>query len=149
MKKNRIYATDQGRISLGNQGENLVRQIVFPVENGEESWMLLHQRSTDETAYPVPLTKERNDLIWDVTAGDTAVDGSGRAVLICTGEDGEVLKSQIYQTYTSKSIEAGGDPPEAIKPWYDSIMEQIGTCSPTVTVDNHTLHLTYGKEGIK
>lgn len=125
--KTTVYITTQRGIPLGYQGENEAREIVFPQpeELLAENWMLLHQRALDKEPYPVPLDVTARGLIWTVTAGDTDISGTGRAQLICTGADGEVLKTCTYSTTVSKSLHVGGEPPDPVKPWYDAIMEAL------------------------
>lgn len=125
--KTTVHITTQCAIPLGYQGENEAREIVFPQpeELLAENWMLLHQRAMDKEPYPVPLDVTARGLIWTLTAGDTEINGTGRAQLICTGADGEVLKTMVYRTVVSKSMAVGGDVPDPVKPWYDAIMDAI------------------------
>lgn len=122
-----VYITTQRGIPLGYQGENETREIVFPQpeELLAENWMLLHQRALDKEPYPVPLDVTARGLVWTVTSGDTEFNGSGRAQLICTGTNGEVLKNAIYNTNVAKSLHVGGEPPDPVKPWYDDIMQKL------------------------
>ena len=153
--KTTVYITTQRGIPLGYQGENETREIVFPQpeELLSENWMLLHQRALDKEPYPVPLDVTARGLVWTVTAGDTDISGTGRAQLICTGADGEVLKTCTYSTTVSKSLHVGGEPPDPVKPWYDSIMEALaeaeagadgGYYTPTIQqVTESTMTVTF------
>lgn len=136
--KTTVYITTQRGIPLGYQGENEAREIVFPQpeELLVENWMLLHQRALDKEPYPVPLDVTARGLVWTVTAGDTEISGNGRAQLICTGADGEVLKTCTYNTVVSKSLHVGGEPPDPVKPWYDAIMEALEEGGGTVKTVN-------------
>lgn len=127
IEKKTVAVTSQGSIPLGRLLENNVREIIFPQSAAlmEETWTLIHQRATDSAGYPVPLEKRNNALVWTVTSGDTAVPGSGRAVLICTDGNGAVLKSQVYNTNVTNSTPDGGEVPDPVKPWYDALMEEI------------------------
>lgn len=122
-----IKITTQRAIPLGYQGENAVVQISFPQPESllSERWTLMHQRATDSEAYPVPLNVVDGGLVWTVSSGDAAVSGLGRAQLICTGADGEILKTMVYGTVTAKSLAVGGEVPDPVKPWYDAIIEEI------------------------
>lgn len=127
MERLQLIATGRNSIALGKQGENNVREIVFPQPEQlmAYDWVLNHQRATDKVAYPCPLEKRGNSLVWVVTSGDTEVPGTGLAELTCNGPDGEVLKSQTYSTVTIKSPSAGGDIPDPVKPWYQMITAQL------------------------
>lgn len=122
MRRRTVHATPQRQIPLGYQGENEALQVVFAVEPFEGNWALLYQRATDSDPYPVPLDVTADGLVWTVTSGDTAVNGIGRAQLICSGAYGEILKTMIYTTVVSKSLPCSGEaPPDPVKPWYDAL----------------------------
>lgn len=122
-----IFITHETSIPLGYQGENLAREIVFPqtADLLGENWTLFHRRALDKEPYPVPLGMDARGLVWKVTSGDTAIMGGGQAQLICTGGDGEVLKTLVYRTVVSKSMAVGGEVPDPVKPWYDAILERL------------------------
>lgn len=125
MEKKMVMVTTQREIPLGYQGENDAVQVVFVVEPLGENWTLLHQRPADTAPYPVPLDVTSQGLIWHVTSGDTAYNGIGRAQLICSGPEGEILKTCTYRTKIAPSLPLSGEVPDPVKPWYDSIMEAI------------------------
>lgn len=135
IKKKTVFITTQHGIPLGRQGENDVTQIVFPQpeELLSQNWTLIHQRPGDVSPYPVSVDMSAQGVIWNVTSGDTAENGTGEAQLICTGPNGEVLKSFTYITVVSKSLCVPGEPPDPVKPWYEKIMEQIGQGGVNVT----------------
>lgn len=122
-----ISITSQGIIPLGKQGEGEVLEILFPQSSElmEESWELNHRRATDRSAYPVPLEKRGNNLVWTVTRGDTEIPGRGEAELTCYGETGQVLKSKTYGTSTAKSVTTGGEVPDPARPWYLDIITKL------------------------
>lgn len=122
-----ISITSQGIIPLGKQGEGEVLEILFPQDAAlmEESWELNHRRATDKSAYPVPLEKRGNNLVWKVTRGDTEIPGRGEAELTCYGEDGQVLKSRTYGTSVAKSVTTGGEVPDPVRPWYEDILDKL------------------------
>lgn len=127
MTAKQILVKSQAAICLGKQGENEVTEVIFPqpAELMAEEWQLNHQRATDREAYPCPLEKRENSLVWRVASGDTAVPGIGAAELTCYGKDGEILKSRTYSTSVLKSIATGGEVPDPVKPWYDDIMQRL------------------------
>lgn len=122
-----INAGGPGALQLGRQGENAVTEVVFPVlaDPAGGTWTLNHRRATDAAAYPVPLETRGNTLVWTVTAGDTANPGHGYAELTYYGETGEIMKSRIYATNVLKSLETGGEVPDAVEPWYEKLLEAI------------------------
>lgn len=127
MEVKEIVVTAEEGFWLGYQGENEVTKVVF-LQSSEllaYNWALLHRRSTDVEAYPVPLGVTADGLVWTVTSGDTAISGEGKAQLICTGDNGEILKTSLYTTFVSKSLPADGEVPDPVKPWYDDIMQQL------------------------
>lgn len=106
-----------GTIYLGHQGEGLVTRVVLPnIREGAGTIALLHQRAGDTTPYLVSVTEDAECVYWAVTSVDTAAANFGRAELQWLGEDGEVLKSKIYRTYTEQSLTAPGPAPD---PWED------------------------------
>lgn len=125
--KKSIFVTTQRGISLGHQGENEVTEIIFsqPEDLLAQNWALLHQRATDSTPYPVPLAVTAGGLVWTVTSGDTAVNGIGRAQLICSDVDGQILKSVTYSTSVAKSLPLGGEVPDPVRPWYENILDKL------------------------
>lgn len=125
IERKTVQITTQREIPLGYQGENDVLQVVFVVEPLGENWMLLHQRPPDNDPYPVPLDVTAQGLIWNVTSGDTAYNGTGRAQLICSGPEGEILKTCTYRTKIAPALPIGGAVPDPVKPWYDDIMQKL------------------------
>lgn len=127
MQLKRIYVTTNGTIPLGRQGENMVRQIVFPqpAELMQAEWTLSAQRSRDSTPYPVALSKTDGEVVWDVTSADTAMRGIGKAQLMAIGASGEILLSRVYMTDVQASLDVAGEPPDPVKPWYDNIIERL------------------------
>lgn len=134
MEIRKVFVSTQRGIPLGYQGENEVTEVVFPQpeELLEHNWTLLHQRAMDSEAYTVPLDVCVDGLAWMVTSKDTETNGIGRAQLVCTGPDGEILKSMTYNTNVSKSLgvtsetSTGGG-------FYTPTVSQIEDASMTVT----------------
>lgn len=112
-----------GMIKIGKQGENRAIRAILPnIRAGSGSILLLHQRALDKKPYPVPVTESAEGIIWVVSATDTANQGRGQAELQWLGENGEVVKSIIYQTETSRSLSApGAVPDEPMKPYIQAV----------------------------
>lgn len=112
-----------GMIKIGKQGENRAIRVILPnIRAGAGSILLLHQRSLDKTPYPVPVAETAEGIIWVVSATDTANQGRGQAELQWLGENGEIVKSVIYQTETSRSLSTpGAVPDEPAKPYVQAV----------------------------
>lgn len=112
-----------GMIKIGKQGENRAIRVILPnIRAGAGSILLLHQRALDKKPYPVPVTESAEGIIWVVNATDTANQGRGQAELQWLGENGEIVKSVIYQTETSRSLSApGAVPDEPMKPYVQAV----------------------------
>lgn len=112
-----------GMIKLGKQGENRAIRVILPnIRAGSGSILLLHQRALDKKPYPVPVSESTEGIIWVVAATDTANQGRGQAELQWLGENGEIVKSLIYQTETSRSLSApGAVPDEPMKPYVQAV----------------------------
>lgn len=112
-----------GMIKIGKQGENRAIRVILPnIRAGSGSILLLHQRALDKKPYPVPVSESAEGIIWVVSATDTANQGRGQAELQWLGENGEIVKSVIYQTETSRSLSApGAVPDEPMKPYVQAV----------------------------
>lgn len=130
MKK--IYANNFTTLSLGRQGENLARQVVFDLsaweaEYGPGTAELIHQRPGDASPYPVAAVREGSTLVWTLTATDTAVASSygsdGRCEL--RWYVGETLaKSKTWRTWVESALSTPSEtaPPEPEQGWVDQII---------------------------
>lgn len=126
-----VYRVKTGSIlPLGKQGENLSRQIQFDLSRwisnfGPGTVQLLHQRSGDETPYPVAVEQEGNLAVWTVTSADTAAAGTGRAELQYYVGDA-LAKSETWMTKVLPALgPASETPPEAQQGWVDQVLAQV------------------------
>lgn len=112
-----------GMIKIGKQGENRAVRVILPnIRAGSGSILLLHQRALDKKPYPVPVAESAEGIIWVVSATDTANQGRGQAELQWLGKNGEIVKSVIYQTETSRSLSTpGAVPDEPMKPYVQAV----------------------------
>lgn len=112
-----------GMIKIGKQGENRAIRVILPnIRAGAGSILLLHQRALDKKPYPVPVSETAEGIIWVVSSTDTANQGRGQAELQWLGENGEIVKSVIYQTETSRSLSTpGAVPDEPMKPYVQAV----------------------------
>ena len=127
-----VYRVKTGSIlPLGKQGENLAKQIQFDLSRwisnfGPGTVQLLHQRSGDETPYPVAVEQEGNLAVWTVTSADTAAAGTGSAELQYYVGDA-LAKSETWMTKVLPALgDASETPPEAQQGWVDQVL-QAGT----------------------
>lgn len=131
-----IFAEQNKTLVLGRQGENFITSIEFPVKDwikefGEGTFSILHRRSADIYAYPVPTTRLGETLVWMVSESDVQFAGDGEAQVILT-IDGKTAKSEIFKTHTLKSLNATDNPPQAWKAWVSEVLEARYICEQSV-----------------
>lgn len=108
-----INAKPSGILSLGREGENQARSIRFDISHWVKDFgpgvvELVHQRSGDPYPYPVVVTQTGNEVLWNITATDTAMVGLGRCELqFYLG--GVLAKSENWYTKVFDSISSSGD----------------------------------------
>ena len=82
-----VKANTLSTITLGRQGENLARQIVFDVSGWETEYglgvvELIAQRPGEVQPYPVAVHRNGTIVTWDVSSTDTEMPGdSGKCEL--------------------------------------------------------------------
>lgn len=112
------------RITIGFQGENLVRKVRFEKIKGMVSQLLI-KRKTDASSYPVELEDDGEFLVWNVTSTDTWFDGVVRAEVIYTQSE-KIEKSDVFYCIVEPSIEKPSEnPPEPISEWYRTFQIQL------------------------
>lgn len=115
-------------INIGVVGENDARVFVWDISEwldtyGEGTVQLIHKRDEDQLPYPCTIDRLENLAKWTVKAGDLGHGGYGECQLTYTVGDTIVAKSQIYKTFSTKSIDGGTvDPPSAAETWVDKIL---------------------------
>lgn len=115
-----------GSINLGRQGENIVTRVLLPlsdIRSGDGYAVLFHQRSVDDSPYPVAVEEDGDTLIWTVTDADTAVAGRGKAEMRWIGSHGELAKSQVYKTYVAAALEIPEEVPSGYQKYVDAVAE--------------------------
>lgn len=116
-------------LPIGRAGTDVVR-CVFPIDSWVQEFgasgefILLCKRPTGASAYPVPVSTDGHNLIWDVSQTDTAIWGRGE-VELQYHFNGHIAKSAVWRTETVKSIGDAGDPPDAEQNWIDKLYEHI------------------------
>ena len=117
-------------LPLGRQGENNAQKIVW--HGIADSWARLYgegvfaltvKRQNDSAPYPASITSENGDVVWAISAADTAQAGEGMAELTYT-VGGVIAKSRTWRTVVERSLSADGtsDPPEPQKSWVDEVL---------------------------
>ena len=119
------------QISIGRQGENLATRIDVDVV----PWKTEYPTGTISlfvvppvgNGYLAAIEENGNTIRWTIRATDTAYAGQGKAELILKDASGTVIKSVTANTICAKSVSAAepADPPEAIRPWVEQILEAI------------------------
>lgn len=115
-----------GSINLGRQGENIVTRVLLPlsdIRSGDGYAVLFHQRSVDDSPYPVTVQEDGDTLIWTVTDADIAVAGRGKAEMRWIGSHGELAKSQVYKTYVAAALEIPEEVPSGYQKYVDAVAE--------------------------
>ena len=123
-----VNAKPSGILSLGREGENRARSIRFDISHwvrdfGPGVVELVHQRSGDPYPYPVVVTQTGNEVLWNITATDTAMVGLGRCELqFYLG--GVLAKSENWYTKVFESISASGDViPDPEVSWVNEVVQ--------------------------
>ena len=123
-----IHAISDRTITLGREGENLARSVIFDVSDwisayGDGTVSLIAQRSGDTEPYPCTVTVDGSAVTWLITAADTARQGYGKCELRYAVGD-VLVKSETWLTYTADAL--GTPAPEAPEPqksWVDKVLE--------------------------
>ena len=121
------------RICIGKQGENLATRIDVEVTPWKTEYptgiISLFVVPPVGNGYLAALEENGNTVRWLIRDTDTASIGSGKAELILKDADGTVIKSATAYTTCIPSISADepSDPPEAIRPWVEQILDAIAS----------------------
>lgn len=121
------------RICIGKQGENLATRIDVDVTPWKTEYptgnISLFVVPPVGSGYLAAIEVHENTVRWPIRDTDTAYDGSGKAELILKDADGTVIKSVTAYTTCTPSVSATepSDPPEAIRPWVEQILDAIAS----------------------
>lgn len=132
----RVVVADNYQIYLGRQGENRVTQVRFPYVAewrelyGEGRFEVQTKRPGEAVAWTAQETRIVGDsVVWDVTATDTAIAGTGYCQLRYT-VGSALAKSHTWPTKITESLSgASSDPPEAWQSWVDQVLQAGATVS--------------------
>ena len=115
-------------MDLGYVDENEHTQII--IECGEVFWDYPNATATMVVRPPVgnlynaTLTRDDNNIVWEITASDVVYAGGGQVQLTFTN-NGEIVKSAIGATSISSSIKATGEAPVPLQSWLDEANTKI------------------------
>lgn len=121
------------RICIGKQGENLATRIDVDATPWKMEYptgiISLFVVPPAGSGYLAALEENGNIISWVIRDTDTASIGSGKAELILKDADGTVIKSATAYTTCIPSISSDepADPPEAIRPWVEQILDAIAS----------------------
>lgn len=128
-----ITVKNTAKILLGRQGENLATRIFFPLADlaiCSGSAELVHQRATDAEPHHVEIKQDGETAIWDVALLDTSIPGIGRAELRWLGNDGEIVKSHVFETIVTKGLGKPNEPPDVASCYMLELMVECGLIEP-------------------
>ena len=121
------------RICIGKQGENLATRIDVDVTPWKMEYptgiISLFVVPPVGNGYLAALEENGNIVSWVIRDTDTASIGNGKMELILKDADGTVIKSATAYTACVPSILSSepSDPPEAIRPWVEQILDAIAS----------------------
>ena len=97
------------RIDLGRVGEYGARSVTFSLADfarfGDGTFVLLHKRSQDFAPYVVEnFEVSGTELRWNISATDTACEGTGMAEIQLHRGETLLAKSDIYHTFVASSL---------------------------------------------
>ena len=114
------------KFNIGYQGEQNHTQVIIscPImfRDYPDAVASMVVKPPQGDLYPVSLTRDGNDLTWDVSDADVAIPGEG--ILQLTFTDGESDTAEIIKTvYGSYSVNASlvanGEAPDPVQSWLD------------------------------
>lgn len=121
------------RICIGKQGENLATRIDVDVTPWKMEYptgiISLFVVPPVGNGYLAALEENGNTVRWLIRDTDTASIGIGKVELILKDADGTVIKSATAHTSCVPSVSSSepADPPEAIRPWVEQILDAIAS----------------------
>ena len=121
------------RICIGKKGENLATRIDVDVTPWKTEYptgiISLFVVPPVGNGYLAALEENGNTVRWLIRDTDTASIGNGKMELILKDADGTVIKSATAYTACVPSVSSSepSDPPEAIRPWVEQILDAIAS----------------------
>lgn len=122
------------KFNIGYQGEQNHTQVIIscPImfRDYPDAVASMVVKPPQGDLYPVSLTRDGNDLTWDVSDADVAIPGEGILQLTFTdgeGEEAEIIKT-VYGAYSvNASLVADGEAPDPVQSWLDEAGAALAT----------------------
>lgn len=118
----RLDSLEKVKIPLGFMGENLHRRVIFVCDSMFKQYpsavAALAIVNPAGVMYPGILTREGNNVLWDIRDSDVAVEGNGEIQLTFT-EDTHVAKEYKCKTHITESIVPNSPAPDPVQDWLD------------------------------
>ena len=125
-----IQAKSENDLTLGRQGENLARQVVFDLsaweaEYGPGTAELIHQRPGDASPYPVAAVREGSTLVWTLTSADTDFHSDYGSCELRYYVGDVLVKSRTWLTKVIRAMSTPSEtaPPEPEQGWVERVLE--------------------------
>lgn len=121
-----VYAREGIPLVLGHQGENQVSEARFSVGLYEKqlpgcAFVLTHRRPGEANPSPVLTELYKGELIWPITASDTALCGKGLCQVNVT-LNGRLMKSRLLDTRVLPALDPPGPAPAPWQSWVDQVI---------------------------
>ena len=131
----RLCDLGKQKIPIGFVGENLYSRIVIDCteiyrEFPHAAASLTVQPPVGD-AYPVVVTRDGNNVTWNIQASDVANSGDGEFQLAFT-DSPVIARSYIGRFKAFRSLTPDGEAPDPIASWIDDANTAIGTISGAV-----------------
>ena len=124
-------------IPLGFEGENEFTQVRIDCRKTYDAHpdaaAALKVRNPVGTEYPATVTKDGNEVVWNVTASDLTARGTGEIQLMFTIGSTVIGMSDSAKTRIDKSITGSGTAPDPVQGWVDEaneVLEQVQEAIP-------------------
>lgn len=124
-----IQAKSENDLTLGRQGENLARQVVFDLSAWEAEYgpgvaELIHQRPGDAAPYPVAAVREGSTLVWTLTSADTDFHSDYGSCELRYYVGDVLVKSRTWLTKVIRAMSTPSEtaPPEPEQGWVDQVL---------------------------
>ena len=124
-----IQAKSENDLTLGRQGENLARQVVFDLSAWEAEYgpgvaELIHQRPGDASPYPVAAVREGSTLVWTLTSADTDFHSDYGSCELRYYVGDVLVKSRTWLTKVIRAMSTPSEtaPPEPEQGWVDQVV---------------------------
>ena len=117
-------------LTIGKQTETGVTQIGFDCAEWLSNWSNLALSAMvtppgGEAAYPANTEMDGSVLVWTVNRADTVTSGRGTVEILGIADGLRKLSATIDITILRTTTSTTTEPPEAVKTWFDTVMEGV------------------------